>query len=304
MEERIMKLNKTIILAGAALIVAASCGKLNQVPVWSDADNFAAFDKAKVNTSEDAGSVRIPVTIASVNPIETTVVYSVDVENEKCTAIAGTHFTLADPTGVLTFADGARTAYIDINLIPVHGAAGYTGDKSIILKLDSAPDVNIGFAKSCEVVIADQDHPLAAILGTYTIEEKDHYQAAGTITIEKDPDDVTVVHFPDLCYGLLNWLGDFTCVDITGQVSADMKTIVIPVPYETGYAYQGKPINIYACNSSASATTYADIDMTASSITLTATDNGWDSGGQGIYGWIVGLGANDDWGWGPFTLVK
>ena len=107
----------------------------------------------------------------------------------------------------------------------------------------------------------------------------------------------------DLVYGLLSWLKDFTCVDIVGQVSADMKTIVIPLPLETGYAYQGKPINIYSCDSPASATAYAGIEMDASSITLTATDNGWTAA-HGIYGWIVGVGANDDWGWGPFTLVK
>lgn len=297
MEERFMKLNKTIILAGAALLVAVSCGKLNQVPVWSDSDNFVAFDKAKLSVSEDGGSIRIPVTVASINPVETEIAYSVDAENEKCTAVEGTDFALADPFAKLSFDGQARTAYIEINIFPIHGDAGYTGDKSIIIKLDNATNgINLGFARSCEIVINDQDHPLASILGAYTITDEDG--TVGTITIEKDPDDVTVVHFPDICLGLMNWYGDLTTPDIIGQVSADLKTIVIPVPVDTGYKYSGIPIMVYAC-------TLTSIEYDVASVILTQTEPGkWSSGEYGLYGYIKGVGANSDWGYDPFTLVK
>ncbi|MBR4774810.1 MAG: hypothetical protein IK008_01775 [Bacteroidales bacterium] len=292
-----MKLNKTIILAGAALIVAASCGRLNQVPVWSDADNFVAFDKAKISVSEDGGQVRIPVTVASINPVETEIAYSVDAENEKCTAVEGTDFTLVDPFAKLSFDGTARTAYIELNILPIHGTDGYTGDKSIIIKLDNATNgVNLGFGKSCEVVINDQDHPLASILGEYTI--TDVSGGSGTITIEKDPDDITVVHFPDICIGLINWIGDPDCLDIIGQVSADLQKIVIPVPVDTGYKYSGIPIMVYAC-------TPTDIMYDVASVTLTQTEPGkWSSGDYGLWGYIRGVGANSDWGYDPFTLVK
>ncbi len=291
-----MKLNRTIILAGAVLVMAASCRGLNQPPQWTDADNFAAFDKAQISVSEDAGSVRIPVTIASVNPVKTTVVYSVDAQNEKCTAVEGTNFSLKDPSAVLSFDNDARTAYIELNITPIHGDAGYTGDKSIIIKLDSANGVKIGFAKSCEIVINDEDHPLSAILGSYSI--TDVSGGSGTITITKDPKDITVVHFPDFCYGLMRWYGDFTTPDIIGQVSEDKKSIVIPLPVDTGKTYQGIPIMIYACDPNA---IYYDV----SSITLTETEPGkWSSGEYGLWGYIRGVGANSDWGYDPFTLVK
>lgn len=292
-----MKLYKTIILAGAALVVAASCGKIDHAKdyVWTDADNFAAFNSVKVPVSEDIGVAKIPVTIASTNPVNTTVTYSVDKENPKCTAVEGTDYALVDPFAQLVFEEGAREAFIEINIYPIHGAAGYTGDKSIILKLDAADGINLGFERVCEVVISDQDHPLAPILGAYNITDADG--TTGVIHIEKDPDDVTIVHFPDICYGLMAWYGDFTTPDIIGQVSADMKTIVIPLPVDTGYTYQGVPIVVYACDLN-------NIYYDMSSITLTATDNGFSSGDYGIFGYIKGVGCNSDWGYDPFVLVK
>ena len=284
-----MKLNRTIILAGAVLVMAASCKGLNQLPQWSDADNFAAFDKTQISVSEDAGSVRIPVTIASLNPVKTTVVYSVDAQNEKCTAVEGTNFSLKDPSAVLSFDNDARTAYIELNITPIHGDAGYTGDKSIILKLDSANGVKIGFAKSCEIVISDQDHPLASILGQYSA------TGYGTFTFEKDPTDVTIIHCRDIFTATQNWCKK--PIDIIGQVSADKSQIVIPLPVDFGYTYSnGENLKVYAADASK-----AYLDM--ASITLVKTDTGFKCEEYSLITYIKGAGYVE-WPDPPFNLIK
>ena len=285
-----MKLYKTI-LAGAVIIAAASCSKLNENPVFSAADSFAAFDKTAISATEEAGRVSIPVTIASIDPITTTVTYSVDKENS--TAIEGTHFNLVDPSAVLSFANEARTAYIDIDILPIRGDDGYTGDKVIVINLVSSNGVKIGSNNECRFTINDLDHPLSAILGEYTM--SDGGQSA-TITIEKDPDDVTVVHFPDLMTKTVTWLGSDYPFDIIGQVSADKTTIVIPLPIDTGYTYSnGENLQIYACDED-----YVYYDQ--SSITLTATPTGFSSGDYGLIAYIKGAGYVQYWD--PFTLTK
>lgn len=285
-----MKLFKTI-LAGAVVIAAASCSKLNESPVFSAADSFAAFDKTAVSATEEAGRVSIPVTIASLDPIATTVTYAVDTENS--TAIEGTHFNLVDPSAVLTFDGKERTAYIELDILPIRGDDGYTGDKVVVINLLASNGVNIGSNKVCRFTINDLDHPLSAILGEYIASDG---STTVTITIEKDPDDVTVVHFPDLMASTATWVGADYPFDIIGQVNEDMSAIVIPLPIDTGYTYSnGENLQIYACDEE-----YVYYDQ--ASITLTATSTGFSSGDYGLISYIRGAGYVQYWD--PFTLTK
>lgn len=285
-----MKLNR-MILAGAAVLIAASCSKLNEVPVFNADDSFAAFDKAAMNASEEEGRVKIPVTIASIEPVATTVSYSVD--TEASTAVEGTHFKLVDPSAVLTFDGKSRTAYIELDILPIRGDEGYTGDKVVVIKLDNANGLKIGNEKICRFTINDLDHPLSAILGSYTIADGSQ---TGTITIVKDADDVTVVHFPDIMAATQTWLGSNYSFDIVGQVSKDLSTIVIPLPIDTGYTYtNGQKLQIYACDSEK---VYYD----QPSITLTRTATGFSSGDYGLISYIKNAGYVQSWD--PFTLTK
>lgn len=280
-----------LILAGATILALASCSKLNENPKFNSADSFAAFNKTALSATEMAGKVQIPVTISSLEPIQTTVTYSVD--TEKSTAVAGTHFNLVDPSAVLSFNGTDRTAYIELEIIPIEGV--FTGDKVVVIKLENANGIKLGAESVCNFTINDLDHPLSDILGKYAITDG---SASGTITIVKDATDLSVVHFPDLIPGLAAWLGSSGSFDIIGQVSADHKTIVIPLPVETGYTYSnGQPLKIFACDPERIYTSVA-------SITLTATETGFSSGEYGLWGYIVNTGANSDWGWDPFTLVK
>ena len=278
-----------IILASAVAIFAVSCKGLNEAPKFDPADSFAAFDKTTMAATEEAGRVSIPVTIACIDPIATTVTYAIDAENS--TAVEGTHFRLVDPSAVLTFANDARTANIELDIIPVRGEAGYTGDKVIVLQLTGSNDVNLGSSSVCKFTINDLDHPLSAILGAYTL------NGATPITMEKDASDVTVVHFPDLMGSTHTWVGSDYPFDIIGQVSQDMSTIVIPLPVDTGYTYSnGENVKIYACDAES---VFYDL----SSITLTKTANGYVCEDYGLISYIKGAGYVEYYD-PPFTLVK
>ncbi len=282
-----MKLNR-IIIAGVALVLAASCSGLNELPKFAATDAFAAFNKSAMAASEDAGRVQIPVTIGALEAIATTVTYEID---STSTAQAGVHFNLVDPSAVLTFADGALTAYIELDLIPIHGEAGYTGDKKVIINLLSSNDVKIGGERVCEFTINDQDHPLAAILGAYTL------NGSATVTMVKDPQDITVVHFPDLMSGTKTWLGPSYSFDIIGQVSSDMSTIVISLPIDTGYTYSnGENLKIYAQDGDS-------VFFDVSSITLTKTATGYACEEYGLISYIKNAGYVEYYD-PPFTLVK
>lgn len=285
-----MKLNN-IILAGAVILMAASCSRLNQVPVFNADDSFAAFDKASMSATEEAGRVQIPVTIASIDPVNTTVSYSVD--TQASTAVEGVNFKLADPSAVLSFDGQARTAYIEMDILPIRGDEGYTGDKVVVIRLDNANGLNIGSENTCRFTINDLDHPLSAILGEYIIADGSQ---TGTITIVKDPDDVTVVHFPDLMASTQTWVGSAYPFDIIGQVSDDLSTIVIPLPVDTGYTYSnGENLKIYASDEN-----YVYYDQP--SITLTRTPTGYSSGDYGLMSYIKNAGYVQYWD--PFTLTK
>ena len=54
----------------AALAVAFSCSDLNDYPAFEDSKSFAAFDVSSVSVNENAGTVSIPVTVASIDPMQ------------------------------------------------------------------------------------------------------------------------------------------------------------------------------------------------------------------------------------------
>jgi hypothetical protein len=250
------------------------------------------FDKTSMAATETAGTVSIPVTIASLEPISTTVTYSVDAE--ASTAVAGEHYNLVDPSAVLSFNGTDRTAYIEVEVLPNIGE--FTGDKTVVIKLENANGINLGSEKVCTFTINDLDHPLSDILGTYTLTDG---STTKTITIEKDASDLTVVHFPDIMSGVSSWLGSGYSFDIFGQVSGEegSRTIVIPLPVDTGYKYSnGESLMIYQGDANA-------VYYTGASVTLTQTSaTTFSSGEFGLVGYIKGAGYVE---WiDPFTLTK
>lgn len=179
-----------IIPVVAGCVLLASCD-LNKYPEFDDKDAFAAIDVAKMSVKETVGKISIPVTIASVNPIQTSVTYTVA---DGGTAKEGENYSFVDKSGVLSFNGEERTKTIDINIADLSGI--YTGDVSFTINLVSATsNVNLGAEKTCVVTIEDLDHPLADVLGEYTVTATDYAYGPQqyTMSLTKDDNDATIV---------------------------------------------------------------------------------------------------------------
>lgn len=226
------------LISGLAILsVAASCD-LNKTPVFDDADAFAAFDISSIGVNEDAGTVTIPVTIASVDPVATTVSYI----TEDGTAKAGTNYSLVDESAVITFDGKSRTQNIVININNLSGTR--TGDLSFSVRLVSAGTLKVGGDNTCTVTISDLDHPLSSILGTYTCTANDiglgEYEWEMTLT--KDESDETVV-WMDYIVPLAAQNG--LDAHVYGNVSSDLKTITIPSGQGTNISSSGEQLIFY-----------------------------------------------------------
>ena len=206
---------------------AVSCDK-NENPVFNDDDAFVAFDKASASYAENVGEIKIPVTLASIQGIATTVSY----EAVNGTAVAGKDFELVDGSGTLTFSAEGRTQYIAVKIIDRAGE--YTGDLKFSLKFKSAGSVAIGAENSCTITILDLDHPLASILNTYKASGKSYFNGDSEWerTLLKDESDPGLVWFENLVpdtkgfYGIVT-MEDGAPVSIAlplGQVSTKLTT--------------------------------------------------------------------------------
>ena len=197
---------------------------LNPLPKFNDADAFVAFDVTNVSVNEDAGTVTLPITIASLDARKTTVSY----ELVDGTAKQGQNFEGADESAVLAFDGTSRTGNIVIKI--KNDAGHYTGDLTFSVKLITAAGLELGANSECTITIADLDHPLGAILGTYTASAEDYFAGATatwTVTLMKDPNDTKVVWVDGFTS---NFSGTYPGKDwrIYGNVSDDLKTITFP----------------------------------------------------------------------------
>ena len=211
-------------IAGMAFAASLAGCNVNPLPKFDDADAFVAFDVTNISVNEDAGTVSLPISIASLDARKTTVSY----ELVDGTAKQGENFEGEDESAVLSFDGKSRTGNIVIKI--KNDAGHYTGDLTFSVKLITAAGLNLGANSECSITIADLDHPLGPILGTYTATAEDYFAGATatwTVTLMKDPNDTKVV-----------WVDGFTSTfsgaypgkdwRIYGNVSDDLKTITFP----------------------------------------------------------------------------
>ncbi len=218
-------------IAGAVAAASLAACSLNPLPTFNDADSFVAFDKTAVSVNEDAGTVTIPLTIASINPVKTNISY----ELVDGTAKAGENYEGSDESAVLVFDGTERTGSIVVNIKNIAGT--YTGDLSFTVKLVSATGLNLGASSSCTVTIADLDHPLSSILGKYkaTANDKGKGSVEWELTLSKDAKDVSIVWIDYVCPLAAN--NPSLTWNIYGKVSDDLKTITIPCGQKPGAEY-------------------------------------------------------------------
>lgn len=224
-------MKKSILLFGIAL-AAVSCN-INDPKPFDDADAFAQFSSAKVTVAENGGKVSVPVHLTSLNGVATSVSYTV----KDGTAKQGTNYKVSGGTGVINFAAGESEKTIDFEIIDLKDV--FTGDLSFTIELSSAGEVNLGAATTATVTITDLDHPLSKILGTYTAHYVsywgDEYDAE--ITIEKDPDDVSMVWISNLDPYFASYSYKAPTYNyFYGNVNDDKTILSIPVGQAVGYS--------------------------------------------------------------------
>ena len=213
------------IMAGAALVTAFASCELNDFPTFDEADSFVAIDKTAIMVDETAGQVIIPVTIASIDPMKTAVTYEV----VDSTAKVNKHYKITDESGVLSFDGTTRTQNIVVDIIDSTGV--YTGDLVFTVNLLSGgKNLNLGASSTCVVKISDLDHPLADILGEYTVTGEDFAKGkfSYTMTLTKDDTDINTVWIDYVCP-----LAIGNPMAVYATVSPDHKTISIPCGQQT-----------------------------------------------------------------------
>lgn len=214
------KFIRYITAASMAVVLAASCDK-NLEPVFDDANAFIAFSSKTYTLPED-GTLRIPVSLASVSGLEASASFKIVEDKEsKVPPVEGTNYQVNTIGGTLKFDAEKRTQYIELEGI-VNGI--YTGDMSFFIELSTSLD--LGSNAKCKVVISDVDHPLTPILGDYVAKGTDYEYGASTwgLTLSKDADgDVQKVWFSDLANMGASWAA--TTGPVYGIVNDEMTSI-------------------------------------------------------------------------------
>lgn len=214
---------KSIYALVAGTLLLSACAE-NELPKFNDADAFAAFTSSSMSVNENvaSGELQIPVLFTSLAGLEK----SVDFEIVDGTAAQGVDFEIANSSNTLNFTKDAPTQYITVK---VKDNAEFGGDIAFTINLVETEGTNLGDSKTCEVKIVDDEHPLAFILGAYTGSAESYYNGPTTwsLTIEKDPDDVSKVWiYPMVPSGSL--------VAIYGVVNDAKTEIRIPVCQSLG----------------------------------------------------------------------
>lgn len=220
-----------LLLGVAATTVLASCDGLNEAPKFDDSMSYVSFEVPTISIKEDKGTIQLPIQMAVLNPKAAAVTYEVVVSEAANAAVQGTDFKLKDASGVYSFDGTSTTGAIEVEIMPHLGE--YTGDKEFTIKLVHATDLNIGGDNECVIKITDNDHPLADILGDYTVTGFD--QTVGnvsyTMSLIKDPKDITVVWCTGICQMAA---GSGGLYNVYGNVSEDHNTITFPAGQDTG----------------------------------------------------------------------
>jgi len=295
MNKMIADMKKLLIYSAIALtgaVLLASCDK-NQPPVFDDANAFVAFSSATYAMDESyeqedgsfatlGDTLRIPVSLASAKGIEETVKFTL----KDSTAKAGVNYKLLTTSGTLSFDAENRTQYIEIQMLYY---SEYTGDLKFMVELSKPETVVLGATSSCLVTVGDVDHPLAALLGSYSATSTNGARTNPWImTLAKDEEDDHMVWIDNI-FANPGWAGWDTA--FYGNVDDNMTTIVIPVGQNSEYKYNGEtPVTLFYLL--ADDTIYKSGSIT---VTINKSDDGkvlsLDFGEEkGVYAELIGLG--------------
>ena len=162
-----MRKLKYLILAVGTLFVIASCD--DNIPQSFNAeDSNASFSKTTASVNENATEpLEIPLVLADIpGSGKVTVTLAVSTEGDTNPAIEGEDFTIDNKE--ITFEEGYGTQNIVIR--PIDNNV-FTGKKTFTLTIaSSTPELKESVQNSVKISIADDEHPLSYLFGTYAME--------------------------------------------------------------------------------------------------------------------------------------
>ena len=213
------------LMSGALFLTGCD---VNELPAFNDADAFVAFTTGTGSINENStDSLVIEVLCSSLNGVSAEVSFSIVEDTTATAAKVGELFTYYTTTGkdTLSFDNKTTSQYIIVK--PIDNEE-FGGDKKFTLQLKDAKGANLGASNTITVAVVDNEHPLAAILGSYTASGTT-YNGPSTwdVTIAKDEKDLNTVWFTNLPAASIA-LG----IDgrpIYGVVNEDKTEILIPV---------------------------------------------------------------------------
>ena len=204
-----------------AMVTFTSCENLNE-PIMLQ-EKFAGFQSSTGVISEDATtSIEIPVMIAATEGTGSSVTFSFSIEGIDNPAIEGVDFTLVNASKTLTWSAAAGLENIEIMAID---NSVYDKDKKInIILSDPTNGYVLGADVSYTLTISDNEHPLALLLGSYSVAANSYFNGAEVYAVTTEPDPADDTHL--IINGFVNGGSD---LPIYGIVDLNAMTISIPV---------------------------------------------------------------------------
>lgn len=193
-----MKIFKYFSLAMGVLLAVTSCDDNEPTSFTSDMAHVA-FSSSTAKVNENGTPIQIPITLAALSGVPSiTVNLAVSTDGSALPAVEGEDYTIDKKT--LTFTESG-TQYVTITPIDNDEFAG--GTKTFTISIASvSPTLLESIQNSIVVSIIDDDHPLSAIIGQYTLSCTSNYDGPieFEVPISASAED-TYVLMMDLGYG-------------------------------------------------------------------------------------------------------
>jgi Calx-beta domain-containing protein len=268
----------TFVLAAVMLLVSCEADYI----MFDSSKTFVAFPSKASTVLEPGGQVGIPVYVVALKGSPAiTVDFEFDVTDLSNAAIEGEDYTLVNDSKTLSFSNG--WGYDTIWIQPIDNNI-FEGNKAFNIVLTSnSQNYDFGAISSNVVTIVDDEHPLKAWIGTYTVEALSYGQPGNwdetwsvtTAATEGDLESLTVV---------IN-TGSGGGEPFLAGIDADEMTITIAAGTEVGEVYGYGPTAVYVGD-------YATIDTEAAvvgtieedgtikidNLTMILTDYGFSGG--------------------------
>jgi hypothetical protein len=193
------RINKLIYIIVALVLLVSSC---EWTPVmWDESKAFVAFSEVSTSILEQGNSIGIVVAVTAIDDAPAiTVDFDFDTLNiaAENAAFEGDQYTLLNDSKSLSFPNGWGwdTIWID----PTDNEI-FTGDKKFNITLNgNSLELALGAISSHEVTLKDNEHPLAAWLGSYSVEaisygDPGNWDELWSVTSEADPENVSNLIF-------------------------------------------------------------------------------------------------------------